>query len=109
VVQIFLRSIKLSLNRKTVITNLREFSDLFRHLKQIMYTLINPTTLINRPADFVSSDTAALASHMDHCASKRSRFFGVHAALEMVHTAVFNRMVTAAVLAVVLLVLIGIV
>jgi hypothetical protein len=46
---------------------------------------------------------------MDHCASKRSRFFGVHAALELVHSVVFSRMVTAALAAVVVLALIGIV
>ena len=35
--------------------------------------------------DFVSSDTAALASHMSECAKTRSRFFGLHAALELGH------------------------
>lgn len=60
-------------------------------------------------ADFVSTDTAALASHMGHCASKRSRFFGLHAALELVQSVVFSRMVTAAVLAAVLLAVVGIV
>ena len=53
--------------------------------------------------DFVSSDTAALASHMSRCASTRSRFFGLHAALDYAHSVVFSRMVTAAVLGVVLL------
>lgn len=74
-----------------------------------MTTLTNPRTLHSQSADFVSTDTAALASHMDHCASKRSRYFGVHAALEVAHSVVFSRMVTAAVLAVVVLVLVGIV
>ena len=60
-------------------------------------------------ADFVSSDTAALASHMSHCASTRSRFFGVHAILESAHVLFFSRMVTAAVIAVVLLGVTGIV
>ena len=46
---------------------------------------------------------------MSDCASKRSRFFGLHAALELAHSAVFTRMVTAAVLAVVLLAVVGIV
>lgn len=74
-----------------------------------MTTLTNPTTLIHRHTDFVSTDTAALASHMDRCASKRSRFFGLHAALEWVHSVVFTRMVTASVLAVVVLAVVGIV
>ena len=50
-----------------------------------MTTLTTPATIIHCASDFVSTDTAALASHMDHCASKRSRFFGLHAALELVH------------------------
>ena len=60
-------------------------------------------------ADFVTSDTAALASHMSHCASTRSRFFGVHAVLESAHVLLFSRMVTAAVIAVVLIGVTGIV
>ena len=59
--------------------------------------------------DFVSSDTAALASHMNHCASTRSRFFGLHVILESAHVLFFSRMVTAAVIAVVLLGVTGIV
>ena len=74
-----------------------------------MTILTNPTTLAEAPADFVSTDTAALASHMDHCASKRSRFFGLHAALELAHSVVFTRMVTAVVLAMVLLAVVGVV
>ena len=74
-----------------------------------MTTLTTPTTFIQRPADFVSTDTAALASHMDHCASKRSRFFGLHAAFELAHSVVFTRMVTAAVLVAVVLAVMGIV
>jgi hypothetical protein len=73
--------------------------------EQTMTTL----TSLNSHADFVSTDTAALASHMSHCASKRSRFFGVHAALELAQSAVFNRMVTAAVLAAVLLAVVGLI
>ena len=53
--------------------------------------------------DFVSTDTAALASHMNHCASTRSRFFAWHAMIESAHALLFPRMVTAAVLSVVLL------
>ena len=74
-----------------------------------MTTLTTPTTIIYRSADFVSTDTAALASHMDRCASLRGRFFSLHAALELAHSVVFSRMVTAAVLAVVVLALVGIV
>lgn len=74
-----------------------------------MTTLTNRATINHRSAEFVSTDTAALASHMDHCASKRSRFFGVHAALELAHSVVFSRMVTAAVLALVVLAVMGIV
>lgn len=61
------------------------------------------------PSDFVSSDSAALASHMSHCASTRSRYFGLHAALESAHSLIFPRMVTAAVIALVLVGLVGIV
>lgn len=74
-----------------------------------MTTLTTPTTIIYRSADFVSTDTAALASHMDRCASKRGRFFSLHAALELAHSVLFSRMVTAAVLAVVVLAVVGIV
>ena len=74
-----------------------------------MTTLTTPPTIIQRASDFVSTDTAALASHMDHCARRRSRFFGVHAALELVHSVVFSRLVTAALLAAVVLALLGIV
>jgi len=74
-----------------------------------MTTLTTPATIIHRASDFVSTDTAALASHMDHCASKRNRFFGLHAALELAHSVVLSRMVTAALLAVAVLALTGIV
>ena len=72
-------------------------------------TMTTPTTFIHPSVDFVSTDNAALASHMSHCASRRSRFFGLHAALELAHSVVFSRMVTAAVLAVVMLAVVGIV
>ena len=74
-----------------------------------MTTLTIPTTDIYPSTDFVSTDIAALASHMGHCASKRSRFFGVHAALELAHSVVFSRVVTAALLGIVVLAVIGIV
>ena len=82
---------------------------LLTHLEQTMTTLTNPTSFTRPTADFVSTDTAALASHMDHCASNRSRFFGLHAALEMAQAVVFSRMVTAAVVAAALLAMVGIV
>ena len=79
------------------------------HLEQTMTTLTTPSANNGASLDFVSTDTAALASHMSDCASKRSRFFGLHAALELVHSAVFTRMVTAAVLVVVVLAVVGVV
>lgn len=54
--------------------------------------------------DFVFSDSAALASHMSSCASGRSRFFSLHAALESgqtllcTHTATCTLVVAVAVL-----------
>ena len=74
-----------------------------------MTTLTNPTIFSRQTADFVSTDTAALASHMDHCASNRSRFFGLHAALELAQAVVSSRMVTAAIVGAVLLAMVGIV
>ena len=44
--------------------------------------------------DFVSTDAAALASHMNRCASERGRFFTLQAALESVHSMVCPRIVT---------------
>lgn len=57
------------------------------------FRFANP--LASAPAgDFVSSDTAALASHMNDCASTRSRFFGLQTALESAHQLVSPRLVT---------------
>jgi hypothetical protein len=44
---------------------------------------------------FVSTDAAALASHMDDCASSRGRFFGLKSALESAHCMLFPRLITA--------------
>ena len=44
--------------------------------------------------DFVSTDAAALASHMDDCASSRGRFFGLKSALESAHSILFTRLIT---------------
>ena len=51
-------------------------------------------------ADFVNSDAAELASHMNHCASSRSRFFALQTALESTHSALSARIVTVAALVV---------
>ena len=59
--------------------------------------------------DFVSSDSAALASHMNRCANERSRFFGLHAALESVHSLVFSRMVTCVLIAAIAVGMLGVV
>ncbi len=59
--------------------------------------------------DFVSSDSAALASHMSCCANDRSRFSGLHTALESVHSLFFSRMVTCALVAVVAIAMLGLV
>ena len=70
----------------------------------------NRSSVQSRSApDFVSTDIAALASHMSHCANSRSRFFGFRAALESAHSLVFPRMVTAALLAVVVMGVVGII
>lgn len=44
--------------------------------------------------DFVSTDAANLASHMNHCASSRSRFFALRSALQSAHSLVSPRIVT---------------
>ena len=59
--------------------------------------------------DFVSSDTAALASHMDECAKSRGGFFGLHAALEFAHALLAPRMMTVVIITLVLLVTTGVV
>ena len=74
-----------------------------------MTPLSSPSSFNFSSADFVSTDTAALASHMTSCASQRSKFFNLHAALEVVHSAVFSRMATVGVLVGVSLILVGVV
>ena len=51
--------------------------------------------------DFVVSDAAELASHMNHCANSRSRFFALQTALHSAHSALSARIVTVAALLVV--------
>ncbi len=48
--------------------------------------------------DFVSADTANLASHMSHCAHSRSRFFTFHATLQSTGVMVCSHLVTVAAL-----------
>ena len=56
-------------------------------------------------ADFVSTDAANLASHMNHCASSRGRFFTLQSAFESAHSIARPRIVTIAVLGAACLVL----
>ena len=79
------------------------------HPEQTMTTFKAQRVFERQPDHFVSTDTAALASHMSLCASKRSRFFSFHAALEQIHSIVFSRKVTAALLVVLVMALMGIV
>ncbi|MES2941288.1 MAG: hypothetical protein V4772_00305 [Pseudomonadota bacterium] len=73
-------------------------------------TTINTTSRVSSSSlftpvndgDFVSSDMAALASHMDDCAHSRGRFFGLQTAFESAHSLLFARLVTAALMAVTL-------
>ncbi len=67
-------------------------------------TALNTSTHFSnaRHSDFVSSDAAALASHMDDCASSRGRFFGLQSAFESAHSMVFPRLITAVAIGVIL-------
>lgn len=78
-------------------------------LEQTMTPSISTPNSNFASSDFVSTDIAALASHMSDCASKRSKFFGMRAAFEVMHSALFGRMVTAAVIVGVSFALVGIV
>lgn len=75
------------------------------------FTEKSPLSTAGHPAmpDFVSSDSAALASHMSHCAHGRSRFFNVHAALESAHALLCSRMVTCALVVVAAVGMLGLV
>lgn len=73
--------------------------------KIIPFSLVSTSST----ADYVSSDTAALASHMTRCTTTRSRFFAFHSVLEAAHSVVCARMVTAALLAAILIGVISIV
>lgn len=52
------------------------------------------------PFDFVSTDRAELASHMESCASARGRFFALESALQSAHAVLTPRLVTVAAIAV---------
>ena len=68
-----------------------------------------PTARHSAAPDFVSSDSVALASHMSSCASRRSRFFNLHAVLESGHALLCTRMVTCALVAVAAVGMLGLV
>ena len=72
-------------------------------------TSLLSSTRHNATPDFVSSDSAALASHMGHCIRGRSRFFNMHAGLESAHALLCQRMVTCTLVAVAALGLLGLV
>ncbi|MBW8722812.1 MAG: hypothetical protein JF626_13395 [Polaromonas sp.] len=46
--------------------------------------------------DFVSTDAADLASHMNQCAHSRGRFFGLQSGLQSAHSVLSPRVVTVA-------------
>lgn len=58
-------------------------------------------------ADWVSTDAAELASHMNQCASSHGRFFFLHSAMASAHDLVTPRIVTVAALASLALLLIN--
>ena len=92
-------------NTRRVGTQIEAFTPIIATGDPTMTSLNNiaqSATAQSRSApDFVSTDIAALASHMSHCANSRSRFFGFRAVLESAHSLVLPRMVTAALLTVV--------
>lgn len=59
--------------------------------------------------DFVLHDSVALASHMSSCASGRSRFFNLYAALDSGHALLCTRMVTCALVVVAAVGMLGLV
>lgn len=59
--------------------------------------------------DFVSTDIAALESHMNRCASTRGRFFGLQTALEAAHSLMFPRLLTLVIASSAMLLLAGVV
>ncbi len=57
--------------------------------------------------DFVATDAADLASHMDHCADSHSAFFPLHAALQSAHSVLSPRLVTLAAIAAIAAICLG--
>ena len=55
-----------------------------------------PSVIRNARNDFVSTDAADLASHMDQCAHSRGRFFTLQSGLQSAHSVVSPRIVTVA-------------
>jgi hypothetical protein len=51
-------------------------------------------TPYNPTADFLSTDAAALASHMRSCANKKSKFFVLQVGMERLHSLIFPRLLT---------------
>ena len=61
-------------------------------------TTFNLSPHFSSATDFVSADTADLASHMSHCAHSRGRFFALHSTLQSTHGVVCSHMVTVSAL-----------
>ena len=59
--------------------------------------------------DFVSTDAADLASHMDQCAHSRGRFFTLQTGLQSAHSVLLPRIVTVALIVAVCLGMLAIV
>lgn len=59
--------------------------------------------------DFVSTDAADLASHMDQCAHSRGRFFGLQTGLQSAHSVMSPRIVTVAAIVAICLALLALV
>lgn len=68
-----------------------------------------PTARHSAAIDFVLHDSVALASHMSSCASGRSRFFNLYAALDSGHALLCTRMVTCALVVVAAVGMLGLV
>lgn len=56
----------------------------------------HPSSLVRSSVDFVGHDVAALASHMQHCAQARGRWFATRHHLQQVRSVAAGRIVTIA-------------
>ncbi|MDP9897778.1 hypothetical protein [Variovorax ginsengisoli] len=54
------------------------------------------SSLVRAPVDFVGHDVAALASHMQHCAQAKGRWFTTRHHLQRVRSVAAGRIVTIA-------------